>query len=507
MNSAKHPLCRKEEMQADLWLSGTQPMVNANSKSAWDADFIDPQKSGRNTVLRTKNNFAYLRCFAEAPSSDLIVQMYAVKTENIYLPKENWIALYTDCAVKNQPVREKEDHTFLTNAHPFILSGLYEWTGYTLIGYYGKALQELPEEISEEFFSKDIWIRRALDDDSVNPFIINYAVPSSLLRNKRLCTSSEPVKAKDSFDIEVVPSMARDLNVDDRRESVRYNGIGGRVNEDRMVYFTLKPGRGIPASMEIITEKVEEMCKMGEKQRDLTFARSYHKSAILRDYTVSRSSRPDCGVLHTVYGSNYGGNKEWREAGARSQRMPIPDDPVSGRPSSSGGKISTSGTEIVKAEITISYPSLVAVENIPDMAEPSVENLEALAEKRNLKAGSTRFITAAIWYGTTCTESSDAFMVQLYHAYKQYLKVPNQWTSLKRTGEDVLLTYQPLQPNKRAFPSGAGSYYRWEKIPSDGWLIARVTNMNGSANPRPTEAILPDNWFDKQTQWAFIPIG
>lgn len=243
------------DQKADLWLAGTKAMVTANSKSKqWDQDFTNPLKAGRECVIWTKNNFIYLRLFVKVTAGEE-VQMYGSKKERLLYPRTSWFPLYTDCALKSQPVRVKDDN-FAVNAHPFFLSGLYDWTGYTLIGHLGKDLDELPETISEDYFKQGVWAIRELQMEKEMPFIINYSVSNIMMQKKRLCTSAQ---YKYLFDTEVTSSMIRELNVKDDDTCVLYNGTGRtQVTEKMTIYFTLKSGMWIPDQMEITTEKAKE---------------------------------------------------------------------------------------------------------------------------------------------------------------------------------------------------------------------------------------------------------
>lgn len=255
---------------------------------------------------------------------------------------------------------------------------------------------------------------------------------------------------------------------------------------------------------------------MPDNLKDLTFTRRYHINAVKRNYDIVRSKMIDCGRIHREYDEPYGGEKEWIEAKAASSnenaislKIPIRIDPDHGNtPGYSSGTYRTTYTETLRDEINIDYPTVLIFDQTPQSLSPQISDLQAHAEKRQLKADTSPFITAAIWYGTTSPEKSDAFVVQLYHAWGQYKRVPQQWTSLSPSGADVRLKYASAAPNTRAFPQGAGleQYYKWDNVPKEGYLIARITDLNGTHNPVPTDTILPEAWFDRQTQWAIIPI-
>lgn len=494
---------------ANIWLSGTQAMVTADkSKENWDPDFVNPAKSGNGNILWTKQNFIYMRLFNCANmTGEANVQMYIVKSDAILFPKENWMPLYTDCALKNQPIRIKGD-TFGVNAHPFVLSGLYDWGGYTLIGHFGELLDPLPEIISEESFKRGIWTFRDVTMESEMPFIINYCVPKALLQEKRLCTRTE---CKQLFQVEVADSMIRELDVAETEDSVMFNGTGMRqVTETVMLYFNLKPGAAVPEHMEITTQK-EERRNMSGKWSDLTFARKYHADAWLREYDLVRSKQIDCGVLHKEYrGEAYGGKKDWIERQPQiSLKIPIArfDDESSREKNEE--RYRTPHIEVVKNEVNVDYPSVLILKEKEASLGTDTESLEVQAEKRELRAGSGCFLTAAVWYGTTSTEDSDAFVVTFYHAFKQYKRVPEHWTPLLTpTGQRACLKYTSAHPNTRVFPmiDNEIQYWWWDNVPKEGYLIARITDTSETYNPFPKDTILSEEWFDKQEQWAFIEI-
>jgi len=170
----------------------------------------------------------------------------------------------------------------------------------------------------------------------------------------------------------------------------------------------------------------------------------------------------------------------------------------------------TEGEEIVQEEINVDYPSVLIFDHKPEKLNADIESLELVAEKRKLQAGSSCFLTAAVWYGTTSIEQSDSFVVYFYHALKQYKRVPGNWVPLMSpSGEQACLEYLPMQPNERALPKKEKDiqYFEWEKVPRDGYLIVRITDTSGKYNPIPEEAVISEDWFEKQSQWAFIEIS
>lgn len=247
----------QSENKADIWLAGTQAMVTANkTKNCWDENFINPAKKSTNIIPWTKQDFIYMRIFTELTTAgndaDQNVQLYISKSDHLLAPRNNWMSLYTDCALGKQPIRRK-DAEFAVNAHPFILSGLYDWEDYTLIAYYGKGLDTLPQTITEDFFKTEVWATMPVKMAQDMPFIVNYTVPTELLSEKRLCTQVEP---KELFQVEVVDSMVRELNVQKDGNTILFNGTGTRqAAEVIMIYFTLNTGADIPEAMKIITVK------------------------------------------------------------------------------------------------------------------------------------------------------------------------------------------------------------------------------------------------------------
>ncbi len=499
---------KEEEIKADIWLCGTTAMVSADKSAAcWDEAFVDSKKKSGSCVQWTKQNFVYLRLFqAETQPGEKSVQMYLSRTDKKLFPRENWMPLYTDCSQKRQEVRKKGDD-FAVNAHPFLLSGLYDWSGCTVIGYYGKELLELPGKITEDYFRNGIWAFLEVEMEQMMPFVVGYDVPKDLMREKRLCTRT---KHQSDFLVEVIDSMIRPLNILEKHNGIFFNGVGkSRVTERMMLYFTLKAGVSVPEHMEIITEKVKEEF-METRWKDLTFARKYHRDACFQDYKLVRSTRIDCGLLHKEYvGGVYGGKKEWIErTGTVSLRIPIPWEQFHDR-KSGGGTYEIPARDLVKAEVNVDYPSILILDQKPQNLSTDVESLQSLAETRRLRADSSYFLTAAVLYGTEMAESADAFVVSFYHALKQYKKVPSNWTKLlSPAGEPACLKYSSAQPNARVFPVKGEEiqYFEWNRVPKEGYLIARITDAGGGYNPLPTEAILPDDWFEKQTQWAFIEI-
>lgn len=246
---------------------------------------------------------------------------------------------------------------------------------------------------------------------------------------------------------------------------------------------------------------------MSGEWKDLTFARKYHVSARLRDYKlVHPGKKIDHGRIHKDYSEEYGGQKEWIERPADIS-LGIPIDSPDLMPKYDESQSSQNYTEVLRDEINVDYPSILVFPQKPEKLDTDIAFLETNAEKRELKAGTGCFLTAAVWYGTHSTETIDAFVVILYHAYKQYKKVPQQWTPLlSPTGEKAMLKYLPVQPNTRVFPPTENACFWWDKVPKDGYLIARITDTRGTYNPIPTDIILPDSWFEAHAQWAFIPI-
>lgn len=237
----------------------------------------------------------------------------------------------------------------------------------------------------------------------------------------------------------------------------------------------------------------------------VVFALSCKFNAVYREVRISRSSSIDCGRISRQYGPPYGGSVEWKE-GVLPGMLGIPID----RPDFDPGyqeRITSSSIEIVSPEYIVAYPTVLAFENTGEKLVTDSTGIQNLARKRTLKASTCRFITASVLYRTTSTLPSPDFVIMLYHAFDEYRNVPSQWVPLfnEETMEQARLEYYHIQPNERAYPDG-GQYWKWSKVASNGWLIARITDVSGEYNPLPSQAILPDSWFVNQSQWAFVKI-
>lgn len=213
-------------LSCDIFLSGVLAQVSLDKlHPQWDQNFTDSGYKPVNKLLCHVDNYAYLRIFSPIEEG-ATVSMCLSRGETSH------IQLFTDMGLAEQKIRKGEDD-FSTNAHPFILSGLYDWSGYTLTAFIDGA-----EACS---------CALTMDDD--DPYVIRKQVPAWLERCGRIEAACNDL---DLFDVVLSPSMKRDVGIDVNGESVFFNGTcSSRAQDAATLYLTLKDGKSPPSSLKI----------------------------------------------------------------------------------------------------------------------------------------------------------------------------------------------------------------------------------------------------------------
>lgn len=246
---------------------------------------------------------------------------------------------------------------------------------------------------------------------------------------------------------------------------------------------------------------------MSESIQDMSFSRQCIFHAQYHDKYVVRSSRIDRGVIHYQYGPSYGGEIEWLdELPGRRLQMPIPLFDGDSKPAQYR---TDQGRELISPEHIVDYPTLVALDEPSESLSVDMGSMQAYASNRRLQAGASKYLTASVLYDTQNPHKSDAFVVKLYFTSSKERNNVSQWIPLPDpAGGEAKLEFNEVEPNTRAYPMATGKlqYFHWAPVPSHGWLIARITDVEGSYNPLPDCEIVPESWFDAQTQWAFVEI-
>lgn len=217
----------------DIAITGQAQVSRDRNAADWNGNFINPDVH-YDRILWSMLNFVYLRIFdCNGLTGKEKVCMYI---ESCCNPSRR-IPLYTDMRQTEQSLRMKDDK-FATNAHPFIISGQYDWTGYRLVATLDNesAVQEL-----------------VMDD--VHPFIVISRIPDDIIRSRRIHAFGVGLS---SFDIEVSASMKIDLDVDRMGDEILFNGCGSRrIDLTETMYLILKEGEKIPSELDVRFESYE----------------------------------------------------------------------------------------------------------------------------------------------------------------------------------------------------------------------------------------------------------
>lgn len=236
----------------------------------------------------------------------------------------------------------------------------------------------------------------------------------------------------------------------------------------------------------------------------LNFVRRMNITAVYERYESTRSSRPDCGILHWDLVSRRGGETQWIIWDTLPLELNVPAIPI--ERFDDDQKISVTYPEkLAAAEKHIDYPGiLITSSQIPVSGDQKF--LQDQAKTRSLTGGTQIYLAATVLYNADENVNSDAFSVEFYYADQKYLRLPGQWVSLS-PGSRAVLQFDSVSPKETAVPMNDGTIL-WH-VPASGFLLARITDIKGERNPIPTPEegeMLPMKWFQEQKQWAVISI-
>lgn len=233
----------------------------------------------------------------------------------------------------------------------------------------------------------------------------------------------------------------------------------------------------------------------------MKFNRSIQKTA--RYCTTRRSSKRDCGLLHTDYS---GGDILLDQAEAPPLkgvvlRMPIPRLPGdnfgqrSGSSGGSSGGIYETSTEVAPAFTGYAPGILLADSDFDYNSWDNMDKWVEMVKNRRLRADADQFVQVKI--GSRDWEES--YGVSIYYAEWDYVENPKRWERLA-AGEQKFskLVFSPEKKFLRAREA-----FRLH-LPSAGRYI--LIAHFGKIDEAPPSSIIDPDEYNKMDSWSFLPL-
>ena len=229
----------------------------------------------------------------------------------------------------------------------------------------------------------------------------------------------------------------------------------------------------------------------------MKFNRSIHKTARYRK--THRSSRPDCGVIHTTYtgGEIQLDREKVPLLKGEVLRIPIPLFPED-RPHPSGG--GSGGSYDTEHEVDPAFtgyaPGILLADNDFDYSSwDDMEQWVELVKNRRLRADASQFVQVRL----DSTGWNESYGVSIYYAEWDYVENPSRWESL--TAGEHTFSKLVFSPEKKFLRASECFHLR---LPGKGRyiLIAHFGNINEAL---PSGIIDPDEYNTKDS-WSFLPL-